>query len=133
TPAVGWALGMERLVLLLQAGKTVPSASSPDLYLINRGMEAERQALRLARQWRGQGLAVELDASGAAFGKQFKRADRSGAAWAAVIGDSEAAEGVVVLKDLRGEQPERRLPPEAVAGALGRGGSLGRSGSSGSS
>ena len=122
TPAVGWALGMERLVLLLQAGKTVPTAASPDLYVINRGMEAERQALRLVRQWRGQGLAVELDASGAAFGKQFKRADRSGAAWAAVIGDSEAAEGVVVLKDLRGEQPERRLPPEAVAGALGRGG-----------
>ena len=45
------------------------------------------------RQWRREGLVVELDLSGAAFGKQFKRADRSGARWAAVIGDSEAAEG----------------------------------------
>jgi histidyl-tRNA synthetase len=46
---------------------------------------------------------VELDLSGAAFGKQFKRADRSGARWAAVIGEAEAAEGVVVLRELRGE------------------------------
>ncbi|MFN7898521.1 MAG: histidine--tRNA ligase [Synechococcaceae cyanobacterium] len=121
TPAVGWALGMERLALLLQAGNTAPAEPPPDVYVISRGAAAERQALVLARQWRGQGVAVELDASGAAFGKQFKRADRSGAAWAAVLGDSEAADGVVVLKDLRGEQPERRLPPQAVAGALGRG------------
>jgi histidyl-tRNA synthetase len=89
--------------------------------VISRGAEAERQALVLTRQWRGQGLAVDLDASGAAFGKQFKRADRSGAAWAVVIGDSEAAESMVVLKDLRGDQPERRLAPQAVAVALGRG------------
>ena len=61
----------------------------------------------LARQ---AGLAAERDVSGSAFGKQFKRADRSGAPWAAVIGDSEAAGGVVVLKDLRGEQPERQVP-----------------------
>jgi histidyl-tRNA synthetase len=67
-------------------------------------------ALPLARSCRAAGLAVELDLSGAAFGKQFKRADRSGAPWAAVIGDSEAADGVALLKDLRGEQPERQLP-----------------------
>jgi histidyl-tRNA synthetase len=65
-------------------------------------------------------LVVERDASGSAFGKQFKRADRSGARWAAVVGDSEAAEGVVVLKDLRGDQPERQLPQDQLVELLKR-------------
>ena len=111
TPAVGWALGMERLVLLLsQTPAAEPAAGVPDLYVISRGEAAEVQALVLTRQARQAGLAVERDASGGAFGKQFKRADRSGAPWAAVIGDSEAADGEVVLKDLHGEQPARQLP-----------------------
>ncbi|MFM7087098.1 MAG: histidine--tRNA ligase [Cyanobium sp.] len=118
TAAVGWALGMERLVLLLEQGdKPLPSPPA-DLYVISRGEQAERQALVLARQLRAAGLAVELDLSAAAFGKQFKRADRSGAAWAAVIGEAEAAAGVAVLKDLRGEQPERRLAVTELAGVL---------------
>lgn len=50
----------------------------PDLYLVNRGEQAETLALALARQLRAAGVSVELDGSGAAFGKQFKRADRSG-------------------------------------------------------
>jgi histidyl-tRNA synthetase len=100
TAAVGWALGMERLGILLaqdQAGKAMP----PDLYVVSRGHQAEPVALQLARQLRLEGHAVELDLTGAAFGKQFKRADRSGAKWAVVIGDDEARQGVVLLRDLR--------------------------------
>jgi histidyl-tRNA synthetase len=117
TPAFGWALGMERLVLLVKAGRGIKAESiTPDLYVVSRGAAAEAMALRYARQWRLAGLAVELDLSGAAFGKQFKRADRSGARWAAVLGDDEAAAGLVVLKDLRGEADgDRRVAPEAVA------------------
>lgn len=117
TPAVGWALGMERLVLLLsqaEAGAAAGGPPPPDLYVISRGETAERQALALTRRVRLAGLAVERDASGSAFGKQFKRADRSGAAWAVVIGDSEAADGVVVLKDLRGDAAEQRLAPDQL-------------------
>ena len=111
---MGWALGLERLVLLLAQRQAAPPAP-PDLYVVNRGPAAAGWALTLTRRWRLSGLAVELDLSGAAFGKQFKRADRSGAPWAAVIGDSEAAERLVVLKELRGEAGEdRRLAPEAV-------------------
>lgn len=111
TPAVGWAMGLERLVLLLSQREQRPPAPTPDLYVISRGEQAEAMALPLARRCRQAGLAVELDASGAAFGKQFKRADRSGARWAAVIGDAEAAAGMVRLKDLRagaqaGGQPD---------------------------
>jgi histidyl-tRNA synthetase len=124
TPAVGWALGLERLVLLLAQRQGAPATPPPpDLYVVNRGEAAEAWALACTRRWRLAGLAVELDLSGAAFGKQFKRADRSCAPWAVVIGDSEAAEGLVVLKELRGEAGEdRRLAPEAVREALaGRG------------
>jgi len=104
TPAIGWALGMERLVLLLgQIEGADHAAQPPDLYVVNRGEAAEAAALVFARGLRQRGLAVELDASGSAFGKQFKRADRSGAAWAAVLGDGELADGVVRLKPLRSE------------------------------
>jgi histidyl-tRNA synthetase len=118
TAAVGWALGMERLVLLLEQAGVAPAAATPDLVVVSRGELAERRALAVARQARQAGLAVELDLSGAAFGKQFKRADRCGARWAAVIGDSEAADGVLVLKDLRGEEAERRLAEAELVGAL---------------
>jgi histidyl-tRNA synthetase len=90
-------------------------APAPDLYVISRGEAAACQALLLARQGRQAGLVVERDASGAAFGKQFKRADKSGAPWAAVLGEQEAAEAVVVLKHLRdSERQDRRLPIAAV-------------------
>ena len=119
TPAVGWALGMERLVLLLsQATAVEPAAGVPDLYVISRGELAEAQALVLTRLARQAGLAAERDASGSAFGKQFKRADRSGAPWAAVIGGSEAADGMALLKDLRGETPERRITPQQLVAEL---------------
>ena len=124
TPAVGWALGMERLVLLVQAAEAAPP---PDLYVVSRGAAAEAMALPLARSCRAAGLAVELDLSGAAFGKQFRRADRSGARWAAVIGEEEAAEGVVVLKELRTKTAresleqgpcEERILPEQIPALL---------------
>ena len=113
TPAIGWALGMERLAILLaQAEPLAPSA--PQFYVVSRGERAEPMALQLARQLRLAGRAVDLDLTGAAFGKQFKRADRAGARWAVVIGDSEAEQESVVLKDLRAvgdeaSDPEQRL------------------------
>ena len=116
TPAIGWALGMERLAILLaQAEPLAPLA--PELYVVSRGEKAEPMALQLARQLRLAGRAVDLDLTGAAFGKQFKRADRAGARWAVVIGDSEAEAGIVVLKDLRAvgdeaSDPEQRLRVE---------------------
>jgi histidyl-tRNA synthetase len=120
TPAIGWALGMERLVLLLAKADAHPSPA-PDLYLVNRGEVASAAALVLARQLRRSGLSVELDASGSAFGKQFKRANRSGAPWAAVLGDGELERGVVLLQPLRGQAAEEVAFPLAdLAGLLER-------------
>jgi histidyl-tRNA synthetase len=110
TPCMGWALGMERLVLLLSKAEAGSEAeSAPELYLVNRGDTAEAAAVELACRLRRYGLRVELDVSGAAFGKQFKRADRSGARWAAVLGEGELGQQKVLLKPLRGQPSEERL------------------------
>jgi histidyl-tRNA synthetase len=97
TPAVGWAIGIERLVLLLQQLHNLP-APHLDFYLVSRGEQAEAQAVVLAQTLRHEGFSVELDLSGSAFGKQFKRADRSGAAACLILGDEEAANQTVQLK-----------------------------------
>ncbi|MBK4731091.1 histidine--tRNA ligase [Oxynema sp. CENA135] len=104
TPAVGWAMGVERLILLLQQlGGAVETAL--DFYIVSRGARAEAVALQLACQLRQHGLSAELDLSGSAFGKQFKRADRSGAKACLILGDEEVAQDRVQLKWLAtGEQ-----------------------------
>ena len=104
TPAIGWAMGLERLILLLQQIQPT-SLSEVDFYVVSRGEKAESQALIVAQSLRRSGFTVELDLSGSAFGKQFKRADRSGAAACLILGDSEADTKTVQLKWLKsGEQ-----------------------------
>ncbi len=100
TPAIGWAMGLERLVILLQ--QIQQSRQSPiDFYVVSRGEKAEAQALKLAQSIRHAGFTAELDMSGSAFGKQFKRADRSGAAACLILGDAEAENGTVQVKWLK--------------------------------
>ena len=128
TPAIGWALGMERLLLVLEAAaKADPmgpaarlvSARAPDAYLVNRGERAESVGLALARALRQQGLTVELDGSGASFGKQFKRADRSGARWAVVLGDEEAERSEARLKPLKQQSEESTVALSEIAAMVG--------------
>ena len=120
---------MERLLLVLEAAAQadpqgvaarLTAAPAPDVYLVNRGDDAEPAALALARDLRGAGLRVELDASGSAFGKQFKRADRSGAPWALVLGDEEAERGEVRLKPLQQQAEESTVARAPVAAIVER-------------
>ncbi len=97
TPAVGWAIGLERLIILLQQLQTF-APPVIDFYVVSRGDEAEAQALKLAQKLRQSGFSVELDLSGSGFKKQFSRADRSGAIACLIIGDEEAASQSVKLK-----------------------------------
>lgn len=99
TPAVGWAMGVERLILLLEKLQPLNS-NSPDIYFVSRGGKAENQALVIAQQLRQKGWKVELDLSGSNFGKQFKRGDRSGAKICLVLGDAEVEANTIQLKDL---------------------------------
>ncbi len=108
TPAVGWAIGLERLVVLLQ--KHDPDRFGvpyqPDIYLISRGDLAEAQSLQVAQQLRQAGFVTELDLSGSALNKQFKRASKRGATWAITIGDAEAAAAQVQVKHLERRHQE---------------------------
>jgi histidyl-tRNA synthetase len=118
TPAVGWAIGLERLTLLLE---TLNAVSSPtvDFYVVSRGQKAESNGLVLAQKLRGAGFAVELDLSAAAFGKQFKRADRSGAAACLILGDAEAENGTVQLKWLQSGQQSELTQADLLANVEG--------------
>lgn len=117
TPAVGWAIGLERLIILLTKLQPL-TPSGPDFYLVSKGEKAEPQALLLAQKLRQAGCAVELDLSGSAFGKQFKRADRSGAIACLVLGDAEAETQQVQLKWLA-RQEQRTLTWQALFEQLG--------------
>ena len=98
TACVGWAMGLERLMLLL--GQENKPTSSPDVVVVSQGDRAEALAVPVARQLRQLGQAVEIDLSGSGFGKQLKRAGKSGARWAVLIGEEEATSGQLQLKDL---------------------------------
>ncbi|WP_244946562.1 histidine--tRNA ligase [Gallaecimonas pentaromativorans] len=104
TQGVGFGLGLERLVLLVEAlEKTQNVKPAVDAYLCPMGEAAERQAFVLAAKLRGQlpELRLMCHCGGGNFKKQLKRADKSGARWALILGDNELAEGQVTIKDLK--------------------------------
>lgn len=112
TPAVGFALGVERLVALL-ASAPPPVTPGPDAYLIAVGDGPRTQTLSIAETLRDArpDLRLICHCGGGSFKSQFKKADRSGARYALVLGEDEAARGVVGVKPLRaqGEQTEVAL------------------------
>ena len=104
TPSIGWAIGMERLIIL--AGDKILESKAPDVYVINKGKKAEQLALEITCQLRSYNLMIELDYSGSSFSKQFKRADKSRAKWALVIGEDEVSKGQLLMKKLRDKQKD---------------------------
>jgi histidyl-tRNA synthetase len=103
TPAIGFAMGIERAVELMnQAGNAAP-AVAPDVYIVASGERSEREAMRLAEQLRDAlpGRGVLLNLGGGNFKTQFRRADRSGARLALILGDAELDRGVAAVKPLR--------------------------------
>ena len=110
TPACGFAIGLERVFLLMQE-YGVTAINSPDIYLVNVGELAEKQAFSAAESMRNAGFSVVLNVGGGSFKSQMKRADRSGARYAAILGDDEAASGEISLKPLliTGEQKRCKL------------------------
>ena len=109
TPACGFGMGMERVVLAMQACN-VAAAPEVDVFVVHSGEAAQLQAWRLAEQWRDAGRTVMMGAGGS-FKSQMKKADASGARFAVIIGDDEVAAGSVTLKPLRGGGEQKRLAP----------------------
>ncbi len=120
TPAIGFALGMERVVALLQQAGEVPGGQPPEIYIVASGAQAEHAAFVLAEQLRdalpGRGIALNLGAGN--FKAQFRRADRSGARLALILGEEELARGVVAVKPLRGGGSQSECALTQVPGTI---------------
>jgi histidyl-tRNA synthetase len=115
TPAVGFALGMERMIALLdEVG--VPTLPEKHLYVVLNGDVAQQYGFQLAQNIRDawSDVKVSLHCGGGSFKKQFKKADQSGAEYALVIGDDEAAQQIVNLKPLRENKEQQTLNQQAL-------------------
>jgi histidyl-tRNA synthetase len=121
TPGIGWAMGQERIVMLLQKQDLSPGRDKPQIYLVLVGEHAELPGFRLAEQLRDSwpGLALQINLGGGSFKTQFKRADKSGADYALVLGDDEVARGVVAVKALRREEAQEECPMDRINERIG--------------
>lgn len=119
TPAVGFAMGLERLVLMMETLGNTDVRRNVDVYMVTAGEGTLTAGMKLVEQLREQvpGLRVMTHFGGGNFKKQFKRADKVGAAVALVLGENEIAEKTVVLKDLVGGEQETISQTE-IAGKL---------------
>ncbi|WP_026687757.1 histidine--tRNA ligase [Azovibrio restrictus] len=116
TPACGFAMGVERLIALIRDSGGEPAPKGTDVYVVHQGETAARLAFRVAEGLRDNGIDVILHCGGGSFKSQMKKADASGALFAVVIGDDEAAAGEVQLKALRDEGvAQQRLKAENLA------------------
>ena len=120
TPAVGFALGLERIIALLEnQGARVPDAS-PHLYLVTVGEQAQRQGLLLSEQLRDAlpNLRIVTHCGGGSFKSQFKKADRSGARYALVLGEDEVQRREIGIKHLRERKEQETVSYDALDGRL---------------
>ncbi|MDG1706878.1 MAG: histidine--tRNA ligase [Porticoccaceae bacterium] len=121
-PGVGFAMGVERLVLLLDELGAVPDSvdQAVDLYLLAVG-NVEQQALVLAENLRSDcpNIRLECHCGGGSFKSQIKRADKSGARIALILGEDEVASGTVGVKYLREDRPQKTVAQSELSGLLG--------------
>ena len=110
TPAVGFALGMERLIELLLLQNVSGADTAPQIYctMLDDGLASDM--LSLAEKLRDAGLRVEMHCGGGGLKSQLKRADRVGARYTLLFGQDEAEKGIVLVKDLRGSGNQQSIP-----------------------
>jgi histidyl-tRNA synthetase len=108
TPAIGWAMGIERLVMLYEVCGGSTAVNVPDVYIVAVGEAAFRRCLELAEQIRDgiTAVKVELNLDGGSFKSQLKRADRSGADYALIMGEDEVANEKIGMKPLRSKDDQ---------------------------
>lgn len=121
TPAIGFAMGLERLV---EASRVETTADRPDVYVVVIGAEAGRQGMALAERFRDAGYKTQLHCGDGSMKSQVRRADRSGASFAAIIGENESVERKVTIKNLRADidqvTVETAEAPGVIADLLAR-------------
>lgn len=124
TPASGFAMGIERVLLLLETLGAVPEdvQKSVDIFLVAAGHEAEAAALALAESVRSSisGVRLQMNCGGGSFKSQMKKADKSGARYALILGDDEATSKTVQIKDLQGNNEQVAVSWTEVAEVIER-------------
>ena len=120
TPAIGWALGLERLVALLEDQHKLPAPPAPHAYLVTVGEQAGHRGLVLAESLRDAvpGLRLTVNCGGGSFKSQFKRADRSGAEIALIMGEEEVERGTIGFKFLRRDEAQVEVQINQLAAKL---------------
>lgn len=108
TPGIGFAMGVERLLALLEAAG-VKQSQAPHVFVVSRVPAADMLAVAERLRERAPGLRVATALGGGSMKSQFKRADRSGALYCVVLGETEYENGQAAVKDLRGEQGEQEM------------------------
>lgn len=109
--AVGFAMGIERLLALIETAGNAPAAKTVDVFMIRVGDAAEQEGLRFAETIRDKvpRLKLQVNCGGGSFKSQFKKADKSGAEYAIILGVDEVSRGEVGIKSLRCEQGQQTL------------------------
>ncbi|MGW8248425.1 MAG: histidine--tRNA ligase [Acidiferrobacterales bacterium] len=115
TAAVGFAIGLERIIELMKIQNSLYDEIRPEAYIVFVGAEAETVGVGLAEDLRNQGLRVMTHCGGGSLKSQMKKADKSGAKFTLLLGDEEIANGTVTVKDMSGESSQVSLPITDVA------------------
>jgi histidyl-tRNA synthetase len=118
TPAVGFAIGLERLLELWTEARNEDLPVEVDCYMVYQSDEARRRAFTLSEQLRDAGLNVLLHAGSASMKSQMKRADQSGASVAVILGEDELKNGTASVKLLRSESEQLQFEQDVLAEAL---------------
>jgi len=110
-PAIGCAIGVERLTELVAVSDENPQNKQPKIYIVAVGKDAENRALILSEKIRdlGHGISVAMNMDGGSFKQQFKRADKSGSDLALIIGEEEIESGTVAIKSMKTDQEQKRV------------------------
>ena len=118
--AVGFAMGIERLLALLEVAGHVPAVKTVDVFMIRVGETAEREGLRFAETLRNEvpGLKLQVNCGGGSFKSQFKKADKIGADYAIILGDDEVSKGQLSIKSLRTDQEQQTLSQQETIAFL---------------
>jgi histidyl-tRNA synthetase len=120
TPAIGWAMGLERLVSLFEASGNSVTTRDPDVFIVAVGAPALERGMQLAERLRNElpSLRIEMNLGDGSFKAQLKRADRSRAELALILGDDEIREGRVGLKPLRSGEEQVSAPLDGLVAEL---------------
>ena len=118
TPAVGFATGLERLLLALESQNLLPEKNrSVDAYVVALGDAAQAEGFKLLNNLRQQGLSAAMDFAGRSMKAQMKQANKLGARYSVILGDDEIAEGVVMLRSME-DSSQEKVPMADVAAKI---------------